>query len=71
MFRCFLFESLAEENLLFVEAIDKLRMEKEPENFRKGLIDLLDQYGSYINLSSVAMAVSYIYYFFIYFFNLK
>lgn len=59
MFRCFLFESLAEENLLFVEAIDKLRLEKVSENIKKGLLDLLDQYGSYINLSSVAMSVSY------------
>lgn len=58
MFRCFLFESLAEENLLFVEAIDKLRKEKVSDNIKKGLLDLLEQYGSYINLSSVAMTVS-------------
>ncbi|KAI6184702.1 Regulator of G-protein signaling rgs-3 [Aphelenchoides bicaudatus] len=55
VFRCFLFESLAEENLLFVEAIEQLQREKDPENIRNGIKELLDKYGQYINLSSTAM----------------
>lgn len=58
MFRCFLYEALAEENLLFVEEVDKLRKEKDTEKVREGIKDLLDKYGSYINLSSAAMSVS-------------
>uniref|UniRef100_A0A915DYL2 RGS domain-containing protein n=1 Tax=Ditylenchus dipsaci TaxID=166011 RepID=A0A915DYL2_9BILA len=56
VFRCFLFEALAEENLLFVESIEKLKKEKVPEKIKTGIIDLLEQYGSYINLSSVSMS---------------
>ena len=37
--------------------MDKLRKEKNVEKIREGIKDLLDKYGSYINLSSVAMGV--------------
>ncbi|KAI6189325.1 Regulator of G-protein signaling rgs-3 [Aphelenchoides fujianensis] len=56
VFRCFLFESLAEENLLFVEAVDQLNKEKDPAKIREGIKSLLEQYGEYVNLSSTAMA---------------
>ncbi|KAI1710080.1 regulator of G protein signaling domain-containing protein [Ditylenchus destructor] len=56
VFRCFLYESLAEENLLFVEELDKLKKEKDPAKVRDGINELLERYGNYINLSSVAMA---------------
>lgn len=59
IFRCFLFESLAEENLLFVEAIEQLNKEKDSVKIRGGIKDLLDTYGQYINLSSKAMTVSF------------
>ncbi|KAF7637954.1 hypothetical protein Mgra_00002657 [Meloidogyne graminicola] len=55
VFRCFLHESLAEENLLFIEEIEKMKKEKQPEKIRQGIKILLDKYGQYINLSSVAM----------------
>nr|CAD2187571.1 unnamed protein product [Meloidogyne enterolobii] len=56
VFRCFLHESLAEENLLFVEEVEKMKREKQPEKIRQGIKMLLDKYGQYINLSSVAMS---------------
>ncbi|KAI6171761.1 Peptidase M23 domain-containing protein [Aphelenchoides besseyi] len=56
VFRCFLFESLAEENLLFVDSVDALNKEKNPAKIREGIKELLDTYGQYINLSSGAMA---------------
>ncbi|KAI6196331.1 hypothetical protein M3Y94_01096400 [Aphelenchoides besseyi] len=56
VFRCFLFESLAEENLLFVDSVDTLNKEKDPAKIREGIKELLDTYGQYINLSSGAMA---------------
>lgn len=58
MFRCFLHESLAEENLIFIEELEKLRKEKSILKIKAGIINLLDTYGSRINLSSVAMNVS-------------
>jgi hypothetical protein len=60
VFRCFLFESLAEENLLFVEAIEELKNEQDTEKISTGIKNLLDDYGQYINLSSGAMTVSYL-----------
>jgi len=59
VFRCFLHESLAEENLLFVEEVEKMKREKQPEKIRQGIKMLLDKYGQYINLSSVAMSVCF------------
>ncbi|CAK5080482.1 unnamed protein product [Meloidogyne enterolobii] len=59
VFRCFLHESLAEENLLFVEEVEKMKREKQPEKIRQGIKMLLDKYGQYINLSSVAMSEIY------------
>jgi hypothetical protein len=57
VFRCFLHESLAEENLLFVEEVEKMKKEKQPEKIRQGIKSLLERYGQFINLSSVAMSV--------------
>jgi hypothetical protein len=50
---------LAEENLLFVEAIEQLNKEKDATKIRNGIKELLDTYGQYINLSSIAMGVGY------------
>lgn len=57
VFRCFLYEALAEENLLFVEDVEKLKKEKDAIKLRDGILELLDKYGQYVNLSSVAMQV--------------
>uniref|UniRef100_A0A183BWY3 RGS domain-containing protein n=1 Tax=Globodera pallida TaxID=36090 RepID=A0A183BWY3_GLOPA len=56
VFCCFLHGALAEENLLFVEEVEKLKKEKQPERIRNGVQALLDKYASYINLSAVAMS---------------
>uniref|UniRef100_A0A914HEM1 RGS domain-containing protein n=1 Tax=Globodera rostochiensis TaxID=31243 RepID=A0A914HEM1_GLORO len=56
VFSCFLHDALAEENLLFVEEVEKLKKEKQPERIRNGVQALLDKYAAYINLSSVAMS---------------
>uniref|UniRef100_A0A914BVR4 RGS domain-containing protein n=1 Tax=Acrobeloides nanus TaxID=290746 RepID=A0A914BVR4_9BILA len=55
VFRCFLFEALAEENLLFVEKVEEIQKLKNAADIQTSIQDLLDQYGSYINLSSNAM----------------
>ncbi|KAH7698478.1 RGS-3 protein [Aphelenchoides avenae] len=55
VFRCFLHECLAEENLMFVEEVEKLKKEKDLDKVRKGIQDMLDKYDSYINLSNVAL----------------
>jgi len=45
--------------LLFVEEVEKMKREKQPEKIRQGIKMLLDKYGQYINLSSVAMSVCF------------
>ncbi|KAI3412070.1 hypothetical protein GPALN_002115 [Globodera pallida] len=55
IFRCFLHETFAEENLLFVEAVESLRGVKDPEMIRKGVSEVLKKYGVYVNLSCAAM----------------
>ncbi|CAJ0960031.1 unnamed protein product, partial [Mesorhabditis belari] len=55
LFRCFLFDALAEENLNFLEAVDKLkkmRQNDEKQNFAKEIVDC---YSPYVNLSSGSM----------------
>lgn len=59
VFRCFLHECLAEENLLFIDEVEKLRKEKDLDKVRKGIQDMLDKYDTYVNLSNVAMCVSF------------
>jgi hypothetical protein len=59
MFRCFLSEAFAEENLFFVDELDSLRKEKSDAKIREGIAHLIEIYGQIINLSSVAMNVSY------------
>ncbi|CAB3404857.1 unnamed protein product [Caenorhabditis bovis] len=54
LFRCFLFQSLAEENLSFIEAVDKLKKMKSSDE-KKFAKHILDTYASSINLSSNAM----------------
>lgn len=44
--------------MLFIEEIEKMKKEKQPEKIRHGVRHLLEKYGQYINLSSVAMSVS-------------
>lgn len=55
LFRCFLFESLAEENLAFVEACEKLRKMKNGDEKKSFAKEILETYSPSINLSSVAM----------------
>ena len=51
-------DALAEENLLFVEAVNVLIAENEPLKVREGITELLANYENFINLSSGAMSVS-------------
>ncbi|CAI5442525.1 unnamed protein product [Caenorhabditis angaria] len=55
LFRCFLFQSLAEENLSFVEATDKLKKMKSSEEKKEFAVEILNTYAPAINLSSIAM----------------
>uniref|UniRef100_A0A1I7XT47 RGS domain-containing protein n=1 Tax=Heterorhabditis bacteriophora TaxID=37862 RepID=A0A1I7XT47_HETBA len=55
LFRCFLFESLAEENLSFVEAVDKLKKMKSSSEKKSYAKEIVSLYAPYINLSSGAM----------------
>ncbi|VDL64372.1 unnamed protein product [Nippostrongylus brasiliensis] len=55
LFRCFLFESLAEENLSFVEAVDKLKKMKSGEEKKEYAKEIVHLYSPYINLSSGSM----------------
>lgn len=58
LFRRFLFESLAEENMLFVDQIDAIR-KFEGDALKTAVQDLLDKYDMYINISSSAKAVKF------------
>uniref|UniRef100_A0A0K0DR20 RGS domain-containing protein n=1 Tax=Angiostrongylus cantonensis TaxID=6313 RepID=A0A0K0DR20_ANGCA len=55
LFRCFLFESLAEENLSFLEAVDKLKKMKNSNEKKDYAKEIVQLYSPSINLSSVAM----------------
>lgn len=55
LFRCFLYESLAEENLSFVEAVDKLKKMKNSDEKKEYAKEIVQLYSPYINLSSGAM----------------
>ncbi|PIO56870.1 hypothetical protein TELCIR_21729, partial [Teladorsagia circumcincta] len=55
LFRCFLYESLAEENLSFVEAVDKLKKMKNTDEKKQYAKEIVQLYSPYINLSSGAM----------------
>ncbi|CAI2345113.1 unnamed protein product [Caenorhabditis sp. 36 PRJEB53466] len=55
LFRVFLFESLAEENLSFLEALEKLKKMKSSEEKRNFAKEILETYQSSINLSSSSM----------------
>ncbi|VDP42112.1 unnamed protein product [Heligmosomoides polygyrus] len=57
LFRCFLYESLAEENLSFVEAVDKLKKMKNSDEKKEYAKEIVQLYSPYINLSSGAMKV--------------
>ncbi|EYC20128.1 hypothetical protein Aduo_004023 [Ancylostoma duodenale] len=55
LFRCFLYEALAEENLSFVEAVDKLKKMKNSDEKKEYAKEIVQLYSPYINLSSGAM----------------
>ncbi|CAD6192556.1 unnamed protein product [Caenorhabditis auriculariae] len=55
LFRCFLFQSLAEENLTFLEATDKMKKMKSSDEKKQFAMEIIDTYSPYINLSSAAM----------------
>ncbi|VDN26469.1 unnamed protein product [Cylicostephanus goldi] len=55
LFRCFLYEALAEENLSFVEAVDKLKKMKNTDEKKTYAKEIVQLYSPYINLSSGAM----------------
>ena len=59
LFRYFLFMSLAEENLAFLEAVEKLKKMKAGDEKKAFAKEIVDTYGQYINLSSGAMKVCY------------
>ncbi|PAV63039.1 hypothetical protein WR25_09078 [Diploscapter pachys] len=55
LFRCFLFQSLADENLSFIEATDKLKKMKSSDEKKAFAKEIISLYSPYINLSSGAM----------------
>ncbi|KJH46739.1 regulator of G protein signaling domain protein [Dictyocaulus viviparus] len=55
LFRCFLHEALAEENLSFIEAVDKLKKMKSGNEKKEYAKEILQLYSPSINLSSTAM----------------
>uniref|UniRef100_A0A0N4ZW79 RGS domain-containing protein n=1 Tax=Parastrongyloides trichosuri TaxID=131310 RepID=A0A0N4ZW79_PARTI len=55
VFMCFLFECLAEENLLFVDDIKRLKDLKNKEERKKLMQELLDRCTTTINVSSKAL----------------
>ncbi|EGT48285.1 CBN-RGS-3 protein [Caenorhabditis brenneri] len=55
LFRCFLFQSLAEENLAFLEAMDKLKKMKISDEKVAYAREILETYQQSINLSSSSM----------------
>uniref|UniRef100_A0A7E4W4D2 RGS domain-containing protein n=1 Tax=Panagrellus redivivus TaxID=6233 RepID=A0A7E4W4D2_PANRE len=56
VFRCFLFQALAEENMLFVEQLDEIKKINDPEKLKQNVTELMEKYDMYINISSVAKA---------------
>ncbi|KAK0396222.1 hypothetical protein QR680_001625 [Steinernema hermaphroditum] len=55
LFHCFLHEALAEENLLFVDSIEKYKKMTDSEEKSKFIKEFLGQLSPGINISSVAM----------------
>ncbi|GMR38875.1 hypothetical protein PMAYCL1PPCAC_09070 [Pristionchus mayeri] len=56
LFRCFLWQSLAEENLHFIEATDKLKKMKSSTDKKMFAQDIINKYAVLINLSMPSMA---------------
>ncbi|KAE9551656.1 hypothetical protein FO519_005126 [Halicephalobus sp. NKZ332] len=55
VFRCFLHQSLAEENMLFVDEIDEIK-KLQGDDLKNAVANLLEKYEMYINISSSARA---------------
>ncbi|CAI4223146.1 unnamed protein product [Auanema sp. JU1783] len=55
LFRCFLFQALAEENLTFLEELDKLKKMKSSDEKKTYAKEVIEKYSPYVNLSSGAM----------------
>ncbi|GMS86792.1 hypothetical protein PENTCL1PPCAC_8967, partial [Pristionchus entomophagus] len=56
LFRCFLWKCLAEENLNFLEASERLRKMKSSEEKKNFAQEIIDNYAVLINLSAPSMA---------------
>ncbi|KAF8363616.1 rgs-3 [Pristionchus pacificus] len=56
LFRVFLWKSLAEENLNFIEATEKLKKMKTSEDKKSFAQEIIDKYAVLINLSAPSMA---------------
>ncbi|VDN88552.1 unnamed protein product [Brugia pahangi] len=57
LFRVFLHDSLAEENLSFIESYDKFKQMTSPADKKQYIQEFFEKYSPYVNLSSVALQV--------------
>ncbi|VIO94935.1 Uncharacterized protein BM_BM2474 [Brugia malayi] len=55
LFRVFLHDSLAEENLSFIESYDKFKQMTSPADKKQYIQEFFEKYSPYVNLSSVAL----------------
>nr|CDP96726.1 BMA-RGS-3 [Brugia malayi] len=61
LFRVFLHDSLAEENLSFIESYDKFKQMTSPADKKQYIQEFFEKYSPYVNLSSVALVRIYKY----------
>ncbi|VBB26495.1 unnamed protein product [Acanthocheilonema viteae] len=55
LFRVFLHDALAEENLSFIESYEKFKLMTSPADKKQYIQEFFEKYSPYVNLSSVAL----------------
>ena len=58
VFRCFLFQALAEENMAFLEKLEEFKKMKSTDELQAAVAETMDSMGTYVNVSAPARAVS-------------
>lgn len=59
LFRVFLHDALAEENLSFIESYEKFTTMTSANEKKRYIQEFFEKYSPYVNLSSVALQVKY------------
>lgn len=59
LFRVFLHDALAEENLSFIESYEKFKNMTSSADKKQYIQEFFEKYSPYVNLSSVALQVQY------------